>query len=285
MPSGRTRTFVSSRLHCAEIVVAVLVAVGVITATLLTAAFGAPNFPELTGRIVDEAGLLSFEDRTAIETELVTLENASSDQLVVVTLNSLQGYSIDDYGTRLGRHWKIGQEGTDNGILLIVAPNERKVRIEVGYGLEPLMTDLMSGLIIRNAILPSFKRGNFGEGIRAGVRDIKAVLLGDAEAVKERLSRRKEPGIGTEELIILAIWLAIFLMIIYAQYQQAKALEAEIGPDGKRRKRRRRARDGGIIIIPGGSSDWSGGSGGGWSGGGWSGGGGSFGGGGASGGW
>ena len=92
---------------------------------------------------------------------------------------SLQGYEIEEFGYQLGRHWGIGQKGKDNGVLLIVAPNDRKVRIEVGRGLEPLMTDLMSKIIIENAIVPEFRRGNFGAGIRAGVRDIKHSLLGD----------------------------------------------------------------------------------------------------------
>ena len=290
MESGHTRTNALSlpgRVHGSLIVGLALIGLLVLA---LSAAFAEPRFPQLTGRIVDEAGLLTRQDRAAIKNELADLEAASSDQLVVVTVNSLQGYSIDDYGTRLGRHWKIGQKGTNNGVLLIVAPNERKVRIEVGYGLEPQMTDLMSGLIIRNAILPPFRRGNFGEGIRAGVRDIKDVLLGDKDAVKERLKRRPQPGVDYEALLILAIWLAIVIFVLYSQYQHAKSMEARTGPKGMRRVRddrgrRRRYDDGGIIIIPGGYSDWSGGPGGGWSGGGWSGGGGSFGGGGASGGW
>ncbi len=285
MEQGQPRTIaVSLPNRWLRTLLTVLVASSCTILATISNCFAEPNFPKLTGRIVDEAGLLSAGDRAAIEAELADLETSSSDQLVVVTLNSLQGYSIEDYGTRLGRHWQIGQKGTNNGVLLIVAPNERKVRIEVGYGLESLMTDLMSGLIIRNAILPAFRTGDFGGGIRAGVRDIKTVLLGDADAVKDRLSRRPQPGIDKEELILLAIWLAIFLMILYSQYQHAKRLEEQAAPGGKRKVRdgkRGTADDGGIIIIPGGYSDWSGGSGGGWSGGG----GGSFGGGGASGGW
>ena len=150
------------------------------------AAQAEPNFPVLTSRITDQAGLLSADDYTAIQAELAALEQKSTDQVAVVTLKSLEGYAIEDYGYQLGRKWGIGQKGKDNGILLIVAPNERKVRIEVGRGLEPVMTDAMSSLIIQNAILPEFRRGDFSAGIRAGVRDIKDVLLGDAEEVKER---------------------------------------------------------------------------------------------------
>src|ERR671927_190769 len=100
-----------------------------------------PTLPTLTGRITDEAGLLKPEDRNAIDAELGDLEQKSTDQVALVTLKSLQGYTIEDFGIQLGRKWGIGQKGKDNGILLIVAPNEHKVRIEVGRGLEPVMTD------------------------------------------------------------------------------------------------------------------------------------------------
>ena len=118
-----------------------------------------PKFPPLTGRVVDDAHLLTPADKAAIESDLKALEDKSSDQLVVYTTNSLQGYPIEDYGYQLGRAWGIGQKGTNNGIVLIVAPNERKVRIEVGRGLEPRFTDALSKLIVQNAILPRFKRG------------------------------------------------------------------------------------------------------------------------------
>jgi uncharacterized protein len=247
------------------------------------AARAAPTFPALTGQIVDDAKLLTPEDRAAVEGELKALEEKSTDQFVVVTVPSLGGTEIEDYGYQLGRHWGIGQAGKDNGVLLIVAPNERKVRIEVGRGLEPIVTDLMSRIIIENAILPEFRRGNFSAGIRAGVRDIKDTLLGDAEAVKERargLNGSDEPDwIG---LLMIAFWIAVVVYIIYAQSRYAAQSPQTVGRD--QRRRGRRMRDAGPIIIPGGASDsWGGG----WSGGGggWSGGGGDFGGGGGSGSW
>lgn len=249
-------------------------------------AFAAPNFPELTGRIVDNAGLLSADDRAAVEAELATLEAKSSDQLVVVTLPSLDGYDIADYGYQLGRHWGIGQAGKDNGVLLIVAPNERKVRIEVGRGLEPVVTDLMSTIIIQNAILPEFRRGNFSAGIRAGVRDLKDTLLGDAEAVKER-ARGLDKGDGPDwlGLFLIAFWIAVVLYVVYAQYRYASQAPQTMSRDGRKLRRGRAARDDGFVIFPGGGQgSWGGG---GWSGGGggWSGGGGGFGGGGGSGSW
>ena len=242
-------------------------------------ATGAPKFPELTGRIVDNAGLLTPEDRTWIEAELKALEEKSTDQVAVVTVPSLDGYTIEDYGYQLGRHWGIGQAGKDNGTLLIVAPNERKVRIEVGRRLEPQLTDTMSAVIIQNAILPKFRKGNFSAGIRAGVRDIKDVLLGDTDAVKERAKNsRKDGELSNEEMIIIAIWIAIFVFVIYAQVRHARQYPRTIG-----RRRAGYGNNGSIIVIPGGSSGWGGGGSSG--GGGWSGGGGDFGGGGASGSW
>lgn len=246
--------------------------------TLFGAAYAAPTFPALTGRIVDEAGLLSPQDRADINAQLAELEQKSTDQVAVVTLNSLQGYAIEDYGYQLGRAWGIGQKDKNNGILLIVAPNERKVRIEVGRGLEPVMTDAMSSLIIQNAILPEFRRGDFAAGIRAGVRDIKDVLLGDAEEVKERarISRHGE-DLDMWQVILIMFWLGIALFVLFAVVQSISTAPQAVG--GRRR------RSSGPIVIPGNYGGWGGGWSSGGGGGGWSGGGGDFGGGGSSGSW
>lgn len=142
--------------------------------------YGAPTFPELSGRVVDEANLLSQAQIISLQSELERDEQATTNQIVVVTLNSLQGYEIEEYGYQLGRHWGIGQKGKDNGLLLIVAPNERKVRIEVGYGLEGIITDKIAYDIIQEVILPAFKRGDFAEGIIQGVDAIIKVLYGDS---------------------------------------------------------------------------------------------------------
>jgi uncharacterized protein len=242
----------------------------------------APTFPPLTGRIVDEAGLLSAADREELLQTLAALEQKSSDQIVVYTAKSLQGYPIEDFGYQLGRFWKIGQQGVNNGVVLIVAPNDRKVRIEVGRGLEPQLTDAMSKLIIQNAILPAFRRGDLAAGIKAGVRDIRDVLLGDAAEVEKRarsLKARDAPA-GEElfSLIVIGLFVAfmIFVMVRQTRYGMQRARSG-----GRRNARGDRDRD--IVFIPGG---WGGGSGGGGGGGGWGGGGGGdFGGGGASGDW
>jgi len=252
-----------------------------------------PRFPELTGRVVDEAGLIPSQDRIQITEQLRALEEKSTDQVVVFTTKSLQGYAIEDFGYQLGRKWGIGQKGKDNGAILIVAPNERKVRIEVGRGLEPHLTDIMSKLIIENAILPAFRRGDFLGGIKAGLRDMNDVILGDAEAVKQRAQGKREgPPVDYFAIVLMAFWFAIFLAIMYAHWRNMRGSSPTMpsgqptGRYGNQRLRpRRRSNWPDVVVIPGGSGNWgggwSGGSGGGWSGGG----GGDFGGGGASGSW
>ncbi|MET0432123.1 MAG: TPM domain-containing protein [Hyphomicrobium sp.] len=256
-----------------------LAAIAIIFVSLSHPACADPVYPDLAGRITDEAGLLTPAEKTDIEGDLASLEQTSTDQLAVVTVKSLQGYSIEDYGIGLARKWGIGQKGKDNGILLIVAPNDRKVRIEVGRRLEPFMTDTMSSLIIQNAILPKFRRGDYAGGIKDGVRDIKSVVLGDAEEVKRRAAGPRKPQDDPTVMIHIVIFLLIVAFIIWVNYRNAQAMRAGM-PGGPRRR-------GGVVIIPGGSGNWGGGwsGGGGDSGGGWSGGGGDFGGGGGSGSW
>ena len=175
----------------------------------------APTFPELTGRVVDDAGLLAPEDEQALDAELKTLEDKSSDQLVVVTLPSLQGYTSEDYGYQLGRHWGIGTAKLDNGALLIVAPNERKVRIEVGYGLEPILTDALTKIIIENAILPRFRAGDYASGIKDGVHDIVLSLTGDAAEVEARARARQDVDEPAIDWFTVLFYVAIFLLVIY----------------------------------------------------------------------
>ncbi|AGK59948.1 hypothetical protein HYPDE_41398 [Hyphomicrobium denitrificans 1NES1] len=239
--------------------------------------YAAPNYPELAGRITDQAGLLSPEEKVDIERALAELEQTSTDQIAVVTVKSLDGYAIEDYGIGLARKWGIGQKGKDNGILLIVAPNDRKVRIEVGRRLEPYMTDTMSALIIQNAILPKFRRGDYAGGIKDAVRDIKTVVLGDPEEVRRRAQGGQPPQGDSAEMFQLLVFLLFVAFILWVSYNNARSMQTGV-PGGPRRR-------GGIIIIPGGSGSWGGGWSGGGGGGGWSGGGGSFGGGGASGSW
>jgi uncharacterized protein len=167
------------------------------------------TFPALTGRVVDEAGLLDDAARAALTQSLAALEQKTTDQLVVVTLKSLQGTSIEDYGYQLGRRWQIGQKDKNNGVLLIVAANERKARIEVGYGLEGTLTDAVTKLIIENSILPRFKVADFSGGIKRGAEDIIQVLSGDAQEWQDRATQQV-----SQPLPKAVIWLAIAVVLL-----------------------------------------------------------------------
>ena len=127
---------------------------------------------------------------SALEPKLADLEEKSGIQLVVATVNSLEGQEIEPYANELFRTWKLGEKNKNNGVLLLVAPNERRVRIEVGYGLEGTLTDALSKVIIANAITPRFKAGDFGGGITRGVDDIITVLTTDASEWQKRPSLR-----------------------------------------------------------------------------------------------
>ncbi|WP_423607279.1 TPM domain-containing protein [Sphingomonas sp. MS122] len=251
----------------------------------------AQTFPKLTGRVVDAANLLSPDQTAQLTAMSDATEKATGRQLVVATVPDLQGYPIEDFGYKLGREWKIGQSEADNGIILLIAPKERRVRIEVGYGLEPIMTDALSGMIIRDTILPRFRANDMGGGIVAGATAINEQLKLPLEAAEARAkqlidagNRRRSSG-GGANWFVIAFWIFVILLIV---------LPIAIGA-----ARGRKYRGGHAPVViwgpgwgDGGSSSWGGGSswdGGGSSwgggGGGFSGGGGSFGGGGASGGW
>ncbi|HCW90035.1 MAG TPA: methanol dehydrogenase, partial [Marinobacter sp.] len=138
-----------------------------------------PEFPELTGRVVDQADMLSPKVEERLSEMLQAHEQASTEQVVVVTLPDLQGYPIENFGYQLGRHWGIGQKGEDNGALLIVAKEEQKVRIEVGYGLEGRLTDADASVIINRVITPAFRQGDFQVGIVNGAAAMIQVLGGE----------------------------------------------------------------------------------------------------------
>jgi uncharacterized protein len=229
----------------------------------------AQTFPSLTGRVVDAANLLKPEERAALEAKLKAHEDKTTDQVVVATLRSLEGYEIEDYANRLFRHWQLGQKDKDNGALLLVAPQERKVRIEVGYGLEGALTDALSKVIITTAIAPQFQKGNFAGGIDAGVDAMLSILTGDAEEWQRRAQVREDNTTAIDPVIAFIILLILFFLITRLM-------------GAGRRQGIRRGRHNPWIVTTGG---WGGG--GGWSGGsgGFSGGGGSSGGGGASGSW
>lgn len=228
---------------------------------LASSALAQPEFPKLSGRVVDQADMLSAATERQISEQLAAHERATGNQIVVATLKSLQGYNIEEFGYQLGREWGIGQQENDNGALLIVAQEEREIRIEVGYGLEGELTDARSAQIIFQVISPAFKQGNFDAGIRQGVDAMLAVLGGEALPQRQTKAEGKAPpALGG------LIMLFVVLMML--------------GGGGGRR-----GLLGGLLLGSVLSGGGRGGFGGGGLGGGFGGGGGGFGGGGASGGW
>jgi uncharacterized protein len=193
-----------------------------LAAALLAALFAivpafAVTFPALTGRVVDQANIIQPATRAAIEQKLADLESKSGIQLVVTTVNSLEGLEIEPYANELFRKWGLGEKKKNNGVLLLVAPNERRVRIEVGYGLEGTLTDALSKVIISNAMTPRFKAGNFSEGIARGVDDIITVLTTDASEWQQRPSLRldyEQRGDRASWILFGAVLLLFILIIV-----------------------------------------------------------------------
>ena len=252
---------------------------------LLLAAAGAqaaPEFPELTGRVVDQADMLSETNERQLTRLSAGLEKATSDQLVVVTLADIGDTPIETYGYQLGRAWGIGQKGApsdqtkDNGVLLIIAQAQRAIRIEVGYGLEGTLTDARAAAIIRRIIEPAFKQGDFDQGVLAGAAAIvKTLGVDPGEAAGQALAQADDRGRDDPSMMHTLMFVGLMVAII--------ALFGGGGGGGFGRRGRRGRGMPWFIPMGGG---FGGGTGGGFGGGGgFSGGGGSFGGGGASGGW
>lgn len=173
---------------------ALTVLIWAILACFLVAApaMAAPTFPALTGRVVDDAHVLSPPVQAELTRKLAALEAGNSRQLIVVTLPSLQGYDISDYGYQLGRAWGVGQKQTNNGALFIVVPNEHKVRVEVGYGLEGVLTDAMTSVILQRSVLPRFKAGDIQGGVVAGTDALIEQLGLDPSTAEQRAAQAKQ---------------------------------------------------------------------------------------------
>ena len=268
-----------------------LAALAVLLFLLAPLAALAADLPKLTGRVVDDAGIIDAATEAELSNKLAAFEKKSSDQIVVATVDSLDGEAIEPYANRLFRAWALGQGGEDNGILLLVAKSDRKMRVEVGYGLEGTLTDLHSKLIIENTMVPAFREGDFSGGISRAVDDIILVLEGNGSELEARAARNQPSenifSIDPVLVIFFVIWGTLFLGGM-AMAILPPIFGKKIGPN--------RYRWLGMDVTVGGASSsssggWSSGrsSGGGWSsgggGGGFSGGGGSSGGGGASGSW
>ncbi|HKR88517.1 MAG TPA: TPM domain-containing protein [Phenylobacterium sp.] len=255
------------------------VVAGVLLLAFATVAAAAPQFPALTGRVVDNAHMLSPQATQKLDADLANLEAQTGRQMVVATIPDLQGYDIADYGYQLGRTWGIGRKGKDDGVVFIVAPNEKKVRIEVGYGLEPVLTDALSSVILQTKVLPRFRAGQMEQGVVDGAEAIIQQLALPEDQARQNVAQaaqtqekvQQDGGGGSFGLVILIVF--IFWV-----------LASLLGGFGGRR--------GGSglwwllpLMMSGGGrgrgGDWGGGGGGG----GFSGGGGSFGGGGSSGSW
>ena len=235
-----------------------------------------PAYPALTGRVVDKAGVLQPDALQRLDGKLKDLEDKSGIQLVVATVPSLDGGEIEPYANGLFRVWKLGEAKQNNGVLLLVAPKERRVRIEVGYGEEGTLTDALSKVIITNAMVPRFKAGDFQGGIERGTDDIITVLTTDSSEWQKRPHLREDQDSGS--LIETLLPFLIFAVIVFILWRSSRGR----GPSG---------RAGGGPWRPWGAvgvaaeAEVGGGGFSGGGGGGFSGGGGSSGGGGASGGW
>lgn len=282
-------------------VIALLAALAIALLALLalTGAARAQTFPKFDGLVVDAANVLPPAVKADLTQKLAALQRDTKRQLVVATIPDLQGYPIEDYGYRLGRAWGVGLRDVNNGAILIVAPNDRKVRIEVGTGLEPYLTDALSSVIVNTDVLPRFKAGDLPGGIVAGVDAIATQLRASPDEAKARTDaaiaafdkahRAKRSG---EVPIGLVFWGMVLLFVLLSLLRRGGRGQRYAG-DG--------SGSGALPIIlwsianeigRGSGGGWGGGGGGGdhsddgWGGGGFSGGGGgSFGGGGASGDW
>lgn len=254
----------------------------------------AQNFPPLSGRVVDQAGLLSPAQVLDLTSKSDALEASTKRQFVVATVKSLEGRTIEEYGYQLGRKWGIGDEKRDDGVILLVAPNEKKVRIETGYGARVFLTDAISGIIVQTVILPKFREGDLPGGIMAGADKIIEQMQLPAEQAQANIAAAERQRASRGSPGVFAFVPVIIIMIVFFSIVGSLSRRA----NGRRYRRRRGGGIDPFVVLWGlneisrasrGGGGWGGGGGGGFGGfgggGGFSGGGGSFGGGGASGGW
>jgi len=173
----------------------------VITLWMTAFAYAALTFPALTGRVVDEAHILTADQVTILSNRLRDFEDQSGHQMAIATVPSLQGADIRDFGYQLGRVWALGKKDKNDGVLVLVAPNEHKVSIEVGYGLEGDLTDALSSVIINQAMVPKFKAGNYFGGLYAGVDDIRGLVVAGLQLVGQRWREWSLPSPAARERV------------------------------------------------------------------------------------
>jgi uncharacterized protein len=229
----------------------------------------AVKIPRLQGRVNDYANILSSRETAELEKMLIANENATSTEIVVLTVKSLDGEPLETYSMKVAEAWKIGKKEFDNGLLLLIAMEERAIRIEVGYGLEAIITDMKSGYIIRNYLAPYFQKGQFYNGIYESLKVLTSITANEFDISEEELARYQKEQTKSEKGHIPVGVIIFILFIVLSSARRGR---------------------GGLLpmILLGSAMRGSGRSGfGGSSGGfgGFSGGGGNFGGGGASGGW
>ena len=184
-------------------------------AVLAVCSSHAAGLPALTGRVVDDAHVLSAVGRADLEGKLADLDNKSGIQLVVATVPSLDGQAIEPYANTLFRAWKLGEAKKNNGVLFLVAPDEHRVRIEVGYGLEGTLTDATSAIIIANAAAPRFKAGDFDGGVARAVEDIVTVLTTDSADWQKKPELRAEDNAPSLNAITPLVFILFVLFVLF----------------------------------------------------------------------
>lgn len=190
---------------------------GILLAFLLVLATAPPAQAKMPvkpqGWVSDFAGILSGESKSQLTALIAETEKATGAEIAVVTVTSLEGMSIEEYAVKLFAAWGIGKKGKDNGVLLLVAPNERKVKIEVGYGLEPIITDGRAGEIIRETILPFFKAGDYNQGVLQGSMQLAALITGKEFVPSVPRPEHKEKSASFGEKIFVILFFALFITI------------------------------------------------------------------------
>ena len=184
---------------------------------LLPAVSSGLEVPQLQGRVNDYGAMLSSGTKQQLEQLLQVLEQQESTQIVVLTINSLEGDNLENFSIRVVEKWKIGQKGLDNGVLLLIAKEDRKLRIEVGYGLEGKLTDLVAGRIIRDVITPKFKMGNFDQGVIDGINSLVSVVRGEFDDQMRNIDTREKERNHRDGLIGFTVFIFFFISKIFRE--------------------------------------------------------------------
>lgn len=182
--------------------------------------------PPPKGRINDTAGMLSHNTCDYLNRMLAELERTDSTQVMILTIASLKGDSLEEFSLRVAQKWGIGQKEADNGLLLLIAQNERKIRIEVGYGLEASLTDLRAGRIIGNVIVPEFKKGNFDQGVINGVTAIISTVKGQFQALDLHHGAQPEPFLNYQAVIGFVVCLLLLYVMLKDNFFSMAAASA-----------------------------------------------------------